>query len=299
MEHTTDGGRSWSSMPAPRAHIASSWERCNSPCVTSIRFATSRIGYAFGDTDPGNTLFMTLDGGRTWRAQRGNAVRLEAANGTAIRVRARQGGCPGPCVSAVQTGPVGGTTWASRLSAPFNIPEADVEFARHGAQAYLLFEDNPAGGAQRASSVQYRSTDGGRHWNRDGELYAQGGRGLNAEIDSSRPSVGPDGTYVLTCFSRSGKRSFLLRSTDHGRSYHRGPSVQFGSDEWANAVGPVSAHVTVVSTNRATYRSTGGAFTRLAGLGALRWIGFSSSSIGHAISADGRRIWRTSDGGRT
>ncbi len=78
LRTTDDGGRTWHSLPAPPTPSCAG-AAINPRCVTHIRFATPRDGWAFS---PG--LFTTHDGGRTWMAERryGAVEALESAGGT-------------------------------------------------------------------------------------------------------------------------------------------------------------------------------------------------------------------------
>src|SRR5207237_869181 len=58
---TTDG-LSWKSHPNTPFNVPGV-QGCAAPCVRGIRFATDRVGYAFG---PG-AFFMTTDGAQSWR----------------------------------------------------------------------------------------------------------------------------------------------------------------------------------------------------------------------------------------
>jgi photosystem II stability/assembly factor-like uncharacterized protein len=70
----------------------------------------------------------------------------------------------------------------------------------------------------------------------------------------------------------------------------------------ASAIGAASGSVLLVSADD-TYRSTNGGQAwhpmGTAGPGQVSWIGFETSSVGRAISGDGRTIWTTTDAGAT
>ncbi len=302
IEHTADGGRTWHSMPAPHADISVPGSgSCNSPCVGGLRFATSKIGYAFNGVNVASpALFMTLDGGQTWERLAGGAVALEAAGGDVVRVTSKGSGCPGPCHIGIQTGPAGGTAWTTR-SLGATPPTYGLVFARTGARVYLLFEGHVAGGGNDATSTLYRSGNGGDSWQRGGEPCPQGG---NGEMDSVALSSAADGGLALLCRGRSEPgQQFVITSTNGGASFHAASRTALGA-ALVTALGAATAQVLVVSSDQA-YRSTDGGdhFTRLganagSSPGRLAWLGFASPTVGHGISTDRRSVWTTSDGGR-
>lgn len=303
VEHTINGGRSWASLPAPvGAHVLvpdaqgnTDQASCSEPCLTGVRFASTRFGYAYGV----KAFYTTADGGLSWHRRAGGAVALEAADGNVIRVTSPSSGCPGPCSIAFQTAPVGGSTWTTRLHAG-NLSTFGVGFGRTGARAYLLLEGHVAGGGEHAYSTLYRTADDGRTWTQRGEPCPQLGR----EDDSTLPSSAPDGSLAVFCTPRGiNANSFVATSTDGGRTFHAG-SYQLGSG-YTRALGAASSRTLVLSSDE-TYRSTDGGnhFTRLSANagsspGQLGWLGFSTTSVGHGISADRSSVWTTRDGGRT
>jgi hypothetical protein len=59
---TTDGGASWTGIPAPRVPLASNGPAGLSPGLSHLRFASPLDGFAFG-----SQLWATHDGGATWQ----------------------------------------------------------------------------------------------------------------------------------------------------------------------------------------------------------------------------------------
>ncbi len=270
---------------------------CHEPCLSGVRFASTKVGYAYGL----KAFYTTADGGFSWHKQVGGAVAVEAADGNVIRVTTSGSGCPGPCQVGIETAPVGSTSWTRRsLGLPGDSFVATAAFARTGARAFLLIEANPAGGGQHETSTLFRSADDGHSWARVGEPCPQ----RDAEDDSVLPSSAPDGSYAVLCRPRGASgRSYVATSTDGGRTFHAG-SYRLGA-AFVQALGAASGKVLLLSSDE-TYRSTDGGnhFARLSAdagssPGQLSWLGFATSSVGHGISADRRSVWATRDGGRS
>ena len=309
IEHTTDGGRTWASLPAPAAGPGDSPTACARLCVAGLRFATTSIGYAFAGPGLGGgaAFFRTQDGGRTWHRRSGGAGALESLNGNVVRVVTTTPGCPPGChyavqtaavqTAAVQTAAVAGTRWRT-VSLPGRAGQGDgATLGRAGHHVYLDTFSNPAGGAERAYSVLYTSADDGAHWTNRGEPCPQRG----GENDSRFLSVAPTGAAAIVCLIRGATATpSLITSADGGRSWRRPSGTSLGS-AGAYAVGAATGATVVVSSGDATYRTTdaGARFQRVGAPAQLRSIAFESSTVGHAVANDRRSVWTTSDGGRT
>src|ERR1700730_9313349 len=88
---TTDGGVTWApSGPEPAQASGAAYRSCVEPgCLEHLRFASSTVGYLWGQ---GIGLFMTLDGGRSWRVEpTSQMVTLEPVGRWVLRVAAPQG----------------------------------------------------------------------------------------------------------------------------------------------------------------------------------------------------------------
>src|SRR3954447_22621661 len=112
LAHSTDNGRTWRSMKAPKVNVAIpglDGGDCTAPCVEHVRYATPAVGYLLGGRDAG-ALLMTTDGGNHWRRQPGNADALESLDGNVIRV-SDKGGCPPGCAYVAQVAAIGGSSW--------------------------------------------------------------------------------------------------------------------------------------------------------------------------------------------
>jgi photosystem II stability/assembly factor-like uncharacterized protein len=298
LARSTDGGRSWRSLARPPGQVVVPQPdtSCSAPCVEHVRFATTRVGYLFG---PG-AFYTTSDGGRTWQHAVGGADALESLDGNVIRV-ADSGGCPPGCRYTVTVAGTGATDWRT-VPLPGATTGVAVALTRTGARAALEVFQNPAGGAGSARSTLWTSSDDGAHWTRRGEPCPQSG---GAEVDSVALTSAPDGSFTVLCRVRSGAgRQFPATSTDGGAHFAVGSRSALGAAP-VGALGAASARILLVSSDD-TYRSTDGGrhFSRLSANagsspGALGWLGFASSTVGHAVSVDRRTIWTTTDAGHS
>lgn len=285
---TTDG-RTWSSR-AGAAFNVPGVRGCADPCVTSIRFATDSVGYAFG----AHSLFITTDGGRSWQRRAGGALFLETLDNNVIRITSSGSGCPGPCDVRAETAAIGGATWTPARFPPGNEPASyGLGFARGGSDAYLLILGHSAGGAPDGRSTLYRSTDDGHNWVAAGEPCPQPGQ----EVDSSAIAAAPHGRVSVLCTTRQApNRQFVATSTDHGATFAPGGTLPQPVEQVTGDPSTV-----LLAAGPSLLRSTDGgrSWTRLIQpTGPVSFLGFESPTVGRAVTDGGRTIWTTSDGGR-
>jgi photosystem II stability/assembly factor-like uncharacterized protein len=283
LARSTDDGRSWSPMPAPPHG------------VHHLRFATDQVGYAFSDS----TLFVTGDGGRTWTRQPGGADALETLDGNVLRV-VDQGGCPPGCTYSVQIAAIGASSWQT-VSLPGNQGGgAGVQLVRTGSVSAIEVYGNPAGGAP-AQAVLFTSADDGASWTRRGEPCPQqqpSSTNPHGEVDSSLLTSAADGSLTVLCTPRDQTSwQFTTTSTDGGAHFRTGYRRALGSAGIAS-LGAASASVVVVSSDL-MYRSADGGHRFAKVAGPVAWLGFASSTVGHAIAADRRTVWTTTDAGNS
>ncbi|MGN6606775.1 MAG: WD40/YVTN/BNR-like repeat-containing protein [Jatrophihabitans sp.] len=301
MERTTDGGATWHSITGPPANIeaplGSGLPDCVQPCVGSVRFATASVGYAFGRS----ALFLTTDGGTTWRQQPGGADALETADGNVIRIVSDGTGCPGPCKVRAELAPVGGSTWTTVPIAKGDLDVASLAFTRTFSDAYLLAMRNPAGGAQDATSTLYGTHDDGRTWRSYGEPCTSLGAGT--EYDSTAIATTADGTLVVGCSGRGFAKDVLIE-------------LRSGAGAFSTPIGGnIGSTITLVAGATADHVLAQGDFlvAETAGVQrpvvfgadphspqpAITWLGFENTTTGHALSGGGARVWTTTDAGTT
>lgn len=310
---TTNGGRTWTALPAPPGGVAGADGCTRAVCVTQVRFATARVGYLFGPN-----LYQTSDGGWTWRRVPGRPVEsLEPSAGTVVRLSYDHTGCPGPCDWVVQETTAGAAHWRTLL----RIPAASADFGigaevvRQGTSViYIPVYGHVAGGAGRAYTVIFRSTDGGATWQRLADPCMSTGP---AEHDTSGLAAAPGGFAAVMCSPRSGTGgTFLLTSADNGSSWSQARLVPGATKDYVDLIAAASPAHLLVATGGAT---GDGPFTyRLLASadGGLRWstvavgttqldhrlpgasfLGFEDARVGRWIS-DSRDIWTTRDAGQ-
>lgn len=295
---TTDGGRSWVGIPAPRAFLVQT-DTCNSTCdrISNLRFASQLVGYAYGP----NALYLTTDGGGSWRKQSGGyAYSLEVVAGSVLRVSAQAAGCQPGCDFRIQRAAIGGDSWQD-VSLPAGGRSAGAQLAVSGNTVVLATYAHVTGGAQDATSRLFISADGGGSWRSAGEPCPQ--RGTD-EVDGTSVTVAPDGSITVLCQPRiSSGAPFTTTSTD---GVHFVPGGSVPSGQFGGTVGASSAsHLFVLQQDR-LYRSTdsGAHWAPVAGgPPGGNYIGFESTTVGRVIGGrsgagpDG--TWTTTDSGQS
>jgi photosystem II stability/assembly factor-like uncharacterized protein len=280
---TTDG-RTWSGIKGAAFNVPGV-RNCADPCVTNLRFATDQIGYAFGPS----ALFITNDGGAHWSRQPGGALALETLDEDVIRVEAdSSSGCPGPCGLSVATAALGSPAWhtvrlADAAAGAFLSRSHDVD--------YVLLTGNPAGGAGRASSTLYSSTDDGRHWTQRGEPCPQTG----GEVDGTALAAGAGARIAVLCRVRQGGAQFV--ATSSGGAFAARGTVPASATLLAGDPRTVLA---VAGSGLRVSTDGGRAWSRVPDIsGSVTFAGFESTTVGRVVSDGGRTIWTTRDGGAT
>jgi photosystem II stability/assembly factor-like uncharacterized protein len=304
--HTTDGGKTWAGIPAPKAELEPNGQNScagSGPCVRGLRFANGKVGYAYGSS----SLYLTTDGGHTWKQQSGQAIALEVANNSAIRVSTTSEGCPPGCTFKLSTAPLGSPTFtdATVTGAPALLGN-NVQLLREGHAAYAEIFQNVAGGAEDAHATLLTSTNDGRTWTvRADPCGSAGGQ----EADSSEMAVADDGSLSVLCRTRSGSASFVRTSTDHGASF--GPQRAAPGGVTAFGLGAASAKTlllvqlgdgqdTLLRTGDggATWTKVATAAAPTSGDLGLAAIGFQNATTGR-WTPGGSAVLTTRDTGKT
>ncbi len=194
-----------------------------------------------------------------------------------------------------------------RLAPPCSSPGTDVatELARSGSVVIAGLDGNPAGGAERAESSYWISSDGGQSWAAKGEICPQGPGG--AEVDGLLGAMGADHSIALLCTPRGPEvaAAFGYVSANGGASWSR-VTLPAGTQRFGLASDSVDfAVVRDSSTQSRLLRSTNGGstWTTVAtdrtGTGATGFLGFQTPTDGRWVSGNGSTIWTTANGGAT
>jgi hypothetical protein len=259
---TTDGGNTWTRLAAP-------------PDGTRrVRFANSTTGYAWRPQHP---LWLTTDGGATWRPgglRRVYAVEIAGADAWAL-----SGPLP---YSDVRLAVVGSASWRKLGNAPDRGATLDV----HGTLAYVTGQQ---GAGPIAPSLDVWSTDGSFHHE---PLPCV----KHDVIPWSPLGVSTDGSLVLDCDVEAphDEHQAFYTSTDEGRSWTQVAAPRMLPDD-----------VTAINGGRFSfghgiYADSGAGWQQVlppSGARHFRTAGFQDDGHGIALTRSGG-LYRTIDGGR-
>lgn len=213
-----DAGRSWTRLariPAQTAHAGIGNGNCTPgrTCVDGIVFASRTVGYAYGPS-----LFMTVDGGRSWQRISGRAVESMAAAGSwAYRLTDRASGCPGPCTVQLERSHPGSHSW-QRVSA---WTSRSVGFGEQmlaaGQNVYTVFYGHIAGGTASHAAIEV-SSNAGSTWATLADPC--GGTGLGERDTGEAAAAG--NALALLCVPKGGTAAaFTETSVNAGGTFTR------------------------------------------------------------------------------
>ena len=307
LEHTSDGGAHWASLPDPPAVVQSSSTLCftsTTKCVSDVAFATPSIGYLYGPA-----LFVTIDGGLTWHRQAGLMVQTMAIDGTrALRVSYTGVGCPGPCQSTLQAAPVGSDTWHT-LVKPTNLSDVGSQILSSGNDIFLALYGNLAQGAQPATI--YRSLDGGNSWSTLADpCVAAAHLSVLTQLAATN-----SGTLDGLCWSARSNTTLSIVSHSDGSRWDAPQLIPGGSGVGLIAAagpttiavatpdvggsGPFTAELLVSTDSGHHWTAAVKRSYELHLYAALpAWLGFETPEVGRWVSGP-NDIWTTSNGGRS
>ncbi len=309
LVRTRDGGSTWVSVPAPPLALPASVEvdpvlaGCNAVvCISQIRLATPQIGYVFN----GWQLFMTVDGGSTWRLQPGGGGRLAIANGTAWWIGdSSTKPCEASCHIRLQAARVGSSAWRDVPLPSVATSGSGADVARNGDVAALEIygtdRGGPSGtqGSSPSRSMLLTSTDAGSTWTVRREPCLQARVGA----ESLAPTVAPDGSITLMCRPRNGGGEFTVTSTDGGATFV--PSAPLSGTS-GYVIGAASSSVVFAVTDILYRSADAGRSWHSVLLGDHPGTGvfeveFRTANAGYVLAQNERgvspTIWSTTDAG--
>ena len=303
LRETVDGGRTWTSLPAPDALDAEVYADAQfgpvaacaaRPCLSSVRFATPDVGWLYGPA-----LFQTLDGGQTWtRIPAERVSDVEAAHGVAMRVTSHGTGCAAGCNYRIDRMDLDTTRWERLAEAPVSI---NPSLLLQGADAYAVNIPNWAGAGQTRLAV---SGNAGATWTEIDDPCPSNRTGYR----TGSASAAPEGVLAVLCVSITGEEASIRISTDRGRTFGPRRAVP------RNSVGPIAAAsadtiaigysvgqksgVIVTHDGGRTWRSALVARPASRTANLRPSIGWQDAHTGR-VSFNTKFIWTTRDGGDT
>ena len=194
LAKTTDGGTNWQTVPTPGIDYGQYGEPIDT-VATGVRFVDDRHGYLFGDQ-----LFVTSDGGTTWRQQQapGPVEAVEDAAGTVyalVRDCLTASACAAAQTATDRLYEISGDEARFTLVGPPD-PVSDLsQLITHGSSVFLLAPDTTVPGPTTlwtnlpAGTWQQRSTPCDWSGADFGAMAAWSATGL-ALVCGSQPSAG-------------------------------------------------------------------------------------------------------------
>jgi photosystem II stability/assembly factor-like uncharacterized protein len=287
---TTDGGRTWVGIPAPRDGVAPSAEEANSG-VSVIRFATPLDGWAYGPD-----LWATHDGGATWHkvslpgsTPLDQVSDLEASAGT---VQAAVLGQDGKV--HVYSSPVGSDSWvAQAVDVQIGAgPVPVTQIVLNGSSGWLIENDRTVIGGARLVDGAWQA------WTPPCATV-EGPAVLAAWSPSDLIAVCDVGLWGGT--SSPAERTFV--SHDGGASF---TELSGPAPSQVSLVAAGDPNFAVVAAGSSLYSSTDGGRTWTAAFaGQPTWsdLGFTTDVQGVVINGmpEGKaaKLLMTSDGGQS
>jgi hypothetical protein len=302
---TTDGGTHWNALTAPTKYAGGEYGICphGKPCAQQVRFMNPDVGYAY---DP--SLFVTIDGGRTWTRLPGASISsLEGADGTVARVISGSTGCAGQPYH-LQSAAVGSDIWHN-LNAPKIEMICPPVLYRQGERLVLVGYGNPAGGVRATARID-RSANNGKTW-AAGPDKCGGTSGYASDVALAPPNV-----LMLLC-----QHQAPMKNGKFGPAYIRtslNNGATFGPDKVLPAAqapkGVITKYQVAAGTTRrifVTETATHGSKLLESQNGGRTWttaltfrsttpvilVGFEDPLT--ARVAQGNTVWTTRNGGKT
>jgi photosystem II stability/assembly factor-like uncharacterized protein len=278
---STDGGKHFARVAVPPFPSQGD--------IPRLEFANARVGYS----SDGGRLYVTHDGGTSWRSWGPRSVTNIAVGGGDVDVLVRR--------SHFERSPISKSSWhAVALPVRFRFL---VSLAARGRRIWLLGSTRHI----RAGDVILRSADGG----------ATFAKSHGPCIPELAGTLVPAGGGVVWAVCPTGMMASLSLSTNGGRtfprfrSFHDPGGIHLPALTNGAAIFPGSARAAVLypGASGPLFRTTdrGRRWSRVphtARIGQVFWLNFATSRVGAAVFTvrshpEQASFWRTTDGGAT
>jgi photosystem II stability/assembly factor-like uncharacterized protein len=304
---TTDGGASFTGVPAPQAPLAVAGSTSPSPGVNTLRFADAKDGYAFA-TGPGGQFWDTHDGGQTWSEPAAlsgkDLLGFGSGDGYALVLA---GTCAnGSCSQVVlERSPVGGDNWAAL---PVPVPSGVDELATmavHGPNVWLSMSAS----SSQSNQLLVVSTNAGTSFT---SYQSPCSPDLGGTLEASSAEV-------VWAVCPTGMMAQAFRTDDGGAHWATLPTGELpnsaqiapASDSSALLVTSEGGPLELTTDDGSTWTDVSGTVT--SDSWAWSWLGFTDAQTGTALQETGNlpsgwpwphgpfpeRLMRTTDGGKT
>lgn len=257
--------------------------------VPAVTFANARDGYAF---ERGSRLYVTHDGGASWRPSGPSGVSNLAVGGRNVYVAFSR--------NRVERSSLAASDWRA-LALPVSLHQL-VSLSARGRSVWLLGSTSDL----RAGDVALRSGDRGSTWaSNRAPCFADLGGTLVPMGRGTVWAVCPTGMMAGLWLSTDGGRSFPAV-----RSFHDPGGVGYPPMTNGAAIFPITASRAILSggAQGVLYRTSdrGGHWTRLnetPRFGDIWWLKVARNGAGSALAATQRPnartlLWRTANGGK-
>jgi hypothetical protein len=294
IARTTDGGASFSAIPAPELQDVGA-----AGAQPNLRFAERDDGWAFVNGD-GGAFYVTHDGGASWHpVARRSLIAFATGGGYVYAVTAR---CtPDSCGAfRFERAPVSRDAWTTSAM-PFPPDSPVLDLSAHGTSVWLLATRAGQVGGSRYDVLAH-STDAGKSFTvGDGPCFP----GLGG-------TLAPSSANVLWAVCPTGMMAGAARSTDGGVTFAplhlqkeipNSTALAPASNESALLIINAAGASPLLTTDAGVHWT---APKTPAGATAWAWAGFTDAGTGAALvqtryDAAARiqlqQLWRTTDGG--
>jgi photosystem II stability/assembly factor-like uncharacterized protein len=298
LAHTTDGGRTWSRLPAPSG-------------ATAVRFANGADGWAWtGGQSAPSALFQTSDGGRSWTEEpnpfAGSTIGdLEVSGGFVQLVAygtctAGSAGCQGQAVEELFSRSVEQGTWArSPYEPPIGAgPVLDPTIVVWGSTGWLINDNRvTVSGARLIGGVW-------QPW-RPPCTDANGTATLAASSATDLAAVCQEGVWGPPDAGTKAGTAYLWTSTDGGSSFQDVGAVPVALGDNPVTEAPANPSTVIVGSNAGRIQASydgGTSWTSGSSevVGSVDFLGFTTATQAVALVAPARpALYITYNSGHT